>query len=67
MVRDPVCGMLIDPDTAVATRQHAGQLFYFCSQECVDKFDADPHHYGHPDPKEDDTNDPEELHNHDPR
>ncbi len=47
MVKDPVCGMMIDPKTAFATREHAGQTFYFCSQDCVDKFDADPHKYGH--------------------
>ena len=54
MVKDPVCGMLIEPESAFATREHAGQVFYFCSQECVDKFDADPHRYGHPEPDEDD-------------
>jgi len=64
MVRDPVCGMLIDPQSAVATREHAGQVFYFCSQECVDKFDADPHYYGHADPDEDDTKEHEEHQGH---
>ncbi len=48
MVKDPVCGMTIDPKIAFAARKHDGQTFYFCSQECVDKFDADPHKYGHP-------------------
>ena len=48
MVKDPVCGMMIDPKEAVATREHAGQVFYFCSQDCVAKFDAEPHRYGHP-------------------
>lgn len=47
-VKDPVCGMMIDSDKAFATRQHDGQTFYFCSQDCVDKFDATPHRYGHP-------------------
>ena len=60
MVRDPVCGMVIDPKSAVATREHGGQTFYFCSQECVNEFDADPHRYGHP---TDDTHD-EQHHNH---
>lgn len=46
-VKDPVCGMMIDPKTAFATREHAGKTFYFCSQDCVDKFDANPHKYGH--------------------
>lgn len=48
MVKDPVCGMEIDPKTAFAKREHAGQTFYFCSKDCVDKFDAHPHQYGHP-------------------
>ena len=48
LVTDPVCGMKIDPKTAFATREHDGTTFYFCSQRCVDTFDADPHRYGHP-------------------
>ena len=44
-VRDPVCGMEIDPQNAFANREHMGQTFYFCSKSCVDQFDADPHHY----------------------
>ncbi len=48
LVTDPVCGMTIDPKTAAATREHDGTTFYFCSISCADKFDADPHRYGHP-------------------
>ncbi len=48
MVKDPVCGMEIDPKTAFATREHTGQTLCFCSKNCVDKFDADPHKYGLP-------------------
>ncbi len=44
-VRDPVCGMEIEPQSAFAKREHMGQAFYFCSQSCVEKFDADPHRY----------------------
>ena len=51
-VKDPVCGMDVNPETAFATRDHAGQTFYFCSQPCVEKFDADPHKYGHPEEHE---------------
>ena len=47
MIKDPVCGMEINPASAFATREHMGQTFYFCSQACVDKFDADPHKYAH--------------------
>ncbi len=44
-VHDPVCGMEIDPQSAFARREHMGQTFYFCSQSCLDQFEADPHHY----------------------
>jgi Cu+-exporting ATPase len=45
MVKDPVCGMNIEPQDAAATREHVGQTFYFCSPNCVAQFDADPHRY----------------------
>jgi len=45
-VKDPVCGMEIDPETAFAAREHMGRKFYFCSADCVGKFDADPHRFG---------------------
>ena len=42
---DPVCGMRIDPTTAVGQRDYQGQTYYFCSASCVAKFDADPARY----------------------
>ena len=42
MVIDPVCGMRIDPDDAVATAEHDGQRYWFCSEACRDVFIADP-------------------------
>ncbi len=39
---DPVCGMEIIKDRASATRDDAGRTLYFCSQICVEKYDADP-------------------------
>jgi Cu+-exporting ATPase len=47
-VKDPVCGMEIESEKAFAKREHGGRTFYFCSQNCVNKFDANPHEYGHP-------------------
>ncbi len=38
-VRDPTCGMDIDPSTAVATRVVADRTFYFCSTRCAEQFD----------------------------
>lgn len=47
-VKDLVYGMEIESDKAFAKREHEGQTFHFYSQNCVSKFDADPHKYGHP-------------------
>ncbi len=41
-VTDPVCGMKIDPTTAAGTQEHAGATYYFCSDSCLQKFQADP-------------------------
>jgi Cu+-exporting ATPase len=45
MVRDPVCGRVIELKDTAGSRAHVGQRFYFCSANCVEKFDADPHRY----------------------
>ncbi len=37
MVKDPVCGMYMDPRLAVELQSRGGQ-FYFCSNECRQKF-----------------------------
>lgn len=44
-VTDPVCGMDIDSETAAATAEHEGRTYHFCSQQCHDKFVADPGQY----------------------
>ncbi|GJF17824.1 copper-translocating P-type ATPase [Mycolicibacterium cyprinidarum] len=44
-VADPVCGMTIDPSSAAATAEHAGNTFHFCSQHCHDAFTANPASY----------------------
>lgn len=44
-VRDLICGMEIEPQSAFTKREHMGQTFYFCSQSCVDQFDKDPLRY----------------------
>lgn len=42
---DPVCRMAIDPNQAVGTRTRDGETYFFCSQTCVDAFDASPAMY----------------------
>jgi Cu+-exporting ATPase len=44
-VKDPVCGMEIDPADAVGTVEHEGKTYHFCSESCVEKFQADPDVY----------------------
>src|SRR3954471_21297407 len=44
-VRDPVCGMSVDPHTVPHRYQHAGRPYYFCSAGCQAKFQADPAKY----------------------
>ncbi len=44
-VKDPVCGMEIDPKSAAATTEYKGETYYFCSAACHDKFKAKPKKY----------------------
>jgi P-type Cu+ transporter len=44
-VRDPVCGMKVDPHTAAYRQIHHGRTHYFCSRACQAKFSADPAKY----------------------
>ncbi|HVR66949.1 MAG TPA: heavy metal translocating P-type ATPase, partial [Verrucomicrobiae bacterium] len=39
---DPVCGMTVDPATALNRHHHEGQDYYFCSASCLKRFSADP-------------------------
>jgi Cu+-exporting ATPase len=41
-VRDPVCGMTVDPNQAAATVEHDGRKYYFCSTHCAARFRQDP-------------------------
>jgi Cu+-exporting ATPase len=47
-VKDPVCGMDVDPNRAAGSHQHAGQKYFFCSQRCVEKFRTEPARYAGP-------------------
>jgi Cu+-exporting ATPase len=44
-VRDPVCGMMVDPATAKFQAAKGGETYYFCSAGCRSKFLADPSAY----------------------
>jgi YHS domain-containing protein len=44
-VKDPVCGMMVDPETAPAHTTYESQEVYFCSHECRRQFEAEPAQY----------------------
>ncbi|ACB95462.1 heavy metal translocating P-type ATPase [Beijerinckia indica] len=44
-MKDPVCGMSVDPHTAKHHAEHSGRTYYFCSASCETKFRADPGRY----------------------
>lgn len=44
-VKDPVCGMTVDPHTTAHKTEHGGRPYYFCSAGCREKFLADPERY----------------------
>ena len=51
-VKDPVCGMMVDPATARGgSAEHAGKTYYFCNPRCAERFRAEPAKYLSPDYK----------------
>jgi P-type Cu+ transporter len=44
-VRDPVCGMTVDPATSQHRFDYRGETFHFCSAGCRTKFAAEPQKY----------------------
>lgn len=45
MAKDPVCGMLVDPDAGGPQAEFHGQVLHFCSAHCREKFIASPEAY----------------------
>ena len=45
MVKDPVCGMYVNPDHAAGSAEYEGQTYYFCAVHCRDKFREAPERY----------------------
>jgi Cu+-exporting ATPase len=42
LVKDPVCGMSVDPATAKHKAEHGGATYHFCSAGCRENFVAEP-------------------------
>ncbi len=45
MEKDVVCGMQVEPTKAAGTSEFKGKTYYFCSNGCKAKFDANPQQY----------------------
>jgi len=45
MVKDPVCGMDVDPESAAGSYEYQGETYFFCNQYCLEKFKAEPAKY----------------------
>lgn len=48
MVKDPVCGMDVDPETANHQHQLRETIYFFCSAGCKAKFASNPDRYLNP-------------------
>ena len=44
-MKDPVCGMGVDPGKATAKHDHGGKTYYFCCNHCMESFKNDPEKY----------------------
>ena len=49
-VTDPVCGMTIAPEDAVATVDHGGRTYHFCAEGCARRFREEPEAFLRPAP-----------------
>jgi Cu+-exporting ATPase len=47
-VKDPVCGMMVDPHETPHRAEYEGKPYYFCSSGCQSKFMAEPAKYVEP-------------------
>ncbi|MBI4005334.1 MAG: heavy metal translocating P-type ATPase [Gammaproteobacteria bacterium] len=45
MAIDPVCGMRVDEKQSVGNLMHDNHTYYFCSSDCLSKFQANPARY----------------------
>lgn len=44
-VKDPVCGMTVEESEAPFQLEHEGKIYYFCSKDCKEEFEANPEDY----------------------
>src|SRR6266403_664091 len=44
-VKDPVCGMTVDPQKSAGKVEHGGKTYYFCSARCAERFEKNPENF----------------------
>jgi P-type Cu+ transporter len=50
-VKDPVCGMFVNPDSAAGSFEYAGETYYFCNPHCLHKFRESPERFVRDEPR----------------
>jgi Cu+-exporting ATPase len=43
--KDPVCGMMVEPQKAAGKVEHNGKTYYFCSARCAERFRNEPERF----------------------
>lgn len=49
-VEDPVCHMIVNPDSSAGSFEFEGKTYYFCSKHCLHKFSTNPRQFLEPAP-----------------
>ena len=49
--KDPVCGMMVDPQRAAGKFEFEGHIYYFCNVRCLERFRSEPRQYLEPKPQ----------------
>ena len=39
--KDPVCGMMVDPQKSAGKVSHGNKTYYFCSKRCAERFEKE--------------------------
>ena len=51
LIKDPVCGMMVDPQRAAGKFSYRGETYYFCNPGCQQRFQENPEAFLHPGPR----------------
>jgi len=43
--KDPVCGMMVDPQKPAGKQDYRGKTYYFCSARCAERFQQEPERF----------------------